>query len=107
MPHIWQTVTLVLQENQEFVLRLQVPGATNLITGIATASADSSPIIAITGQVASDMIGKDAFQECDIIGIATPVTKYTYQPLTSAEVPQVIKKFVSYCDFRKARSGTY
>ena len=67
------------------------PGATNLITGIATASADSSPIIAITGQVASDMIGKDAFQECDIIGIATPVTKYTYQPLTSAEVPQVIK----------------
>ena len=67
------------------------PGATNLITGIATASADSSPIIAITGQVASDMIGKDAFQECDIIGIATPVTKYTYQPLTSAEVPQVVK----------------
>ena len=59
------------------------PGATNLITGIATASADSSPIIAITGQVASDMIGKDVF--------ATPVTKYTYQPLTSAEVPQVIK----------------
>ena len=54
------------------------PGATNLITGIATAFADSSPIIAITGQVASDMIGKDAFQECDTIGIATPVTKYTY-----------------------------
>ena len=66
------------------------PGATNLITGIATAAADSSPIIAITGQVASDMIGKDAFQECDIIGIATPVTKYTYQPLTSAEVPQAV-----------------
>jgi|TARA_B100001750_G_scaffold246395_1_gene268572 acetolactate synthase-1/2/3 large subunit len=67
------------------------PGATNLITGIATAFADSSPIIAITGQVASDMIGKDAFQECDTIGIATPVTKYTYQPLTSAEVPQAVK----------------
>ena len=76
------------------------PGATNLITGIATASADSSPIIAITGQVASDMIGKDAFQECDIIGIATPVTKYTYQPLTSAEVPQVIKN-----SFHIATSG--
>ena len=76
------------------------PGATNLITGIATAIADSSPIIAITGQVASDMIGKDAFQECDIIGIATPVTKYTYQPLTSAEVPQVIKN-----SFHIATSG--
>ena len=76
------------------------PGATNLITGIATAAADSSPIIAITGQVASDMIGKDAFQECDIIGIATPVTKYTYQPLTSAEVPQVVKN-----SFHIATSG--
>ena len=76
------------------------PGATNLITGIATAAADSSPIIAITGQVASDMIGKDAFQECDIIGIATPVTKYTYQPLTSAEVPQAIKN-----SFHIATSG--
>ena len=76
------------------------PGATNLITGIATAAADSSPIIAITGQVASDMIGKDAFQECDIIGIATPVTKYTYQPLTSAEVPQAVKN-----SFHIATSG--
>ena len=76
------------------------PGATNLITGIATAIADSSPIIAKTGQVASDMIGKDAFQECDIIGIATPVTKYTYQPLTSAEVPQVVKN-----SFHIATSG--
>ena len=76
------------------------PGATNLITGIATAIADSSPIIAITGQVASNMIGKDAFQECDIIGIATPVTKYTYQPLTSAEVPQVVKN-----SFHIATSG--
>ena len=76
------------------------PGATNLITGIATAAADSSPIIAITGQVASDMIGNDAFQECDIIGIATPVTKYTYQPLTSAEVPQAVKN-----SFHIATSG--
>ena len=76
------------------------PGATNLITGIATAAADSSPIIAITGQVASDMIGKDAFKECDIIGIATPVTKYTYQPLTSAEVPQAVKN-----SFHIATSG--
>ena len=67
------------------------PGATNLITGIATAFADSSPMVAITGQVATNMIGKDAFQECDTIGIATPVTKYTFQPQTPNEIPQMIK----------------
>ena len=53
------------------------PGATNLVTGIATAYADSSPIVAITGQVAKPFIGKDAFQECDTIGIVTPITKDT------------------------------
>ena len=55
------------------------PGATNLVTGITTAYMDSSPIVAITGQVPRNMIGKDAFQEADIIGIATPVTKYNFQ----------------------------
>ena len=54
------------------------PGATNLITGIATASADSSPMIAVTGQVQLSMIGKDAFQETDIIGVANPCTKYAF-----------------------------
>lgn len=49
------------------------PGATNLVTGIATAYADSSPIIAVTGQVALPMIGKDAFQETDIIGVTNPI----------------------------------
>ena len=67
------------------------PGATNLITGIATAFADSSPMVAITGQVATNMIGKDAFQECDTIGIATPITKYTFQPQTPNEIPQMVK----------------
>jgi acetolactate synthase-1/2/3 large subunit len=68
------------------------PGATNLITGIATAYADSSPMIAITGQVPLMMIGKDAFQETDIIGVANPCTKYAFQPRTAIEIPEVVKK---------------
>src|SRR5919109_744539 len=68
------------------------PGATNIITGIATAYADSSPIIAVTGQVALAMIGKDAFQETDIIGISNPCTKYAFQPRTALEIPETVKK---------------
>lgn len=68
------------------------PGATNLITGIATAYADSSPIVAVTGQVPLEMIGKDAFQETDIIGIANPCTKYTFQPRKAIEIPETVKK---------------
>jgi acetolactate synthase-1/2/3 large subunit len=68
------------------------PGATNLITGIATAYADSSPMIAVTGQVPLAMIGKDAFQETDIIGVANPCTKYAFQPRAAAEIPETIKK---------------
>jgi acetolactate synthase-1/2/3 large subunit len=68
------------------------PGATNLITGIATAHADSIPMVAITGQVPVAMIGKDAFQETDIIGISNPCTKYAFQPRKAIEIPEVIKK---------------
>jgi len=68
------------------------PGATNLITGIATAHADSIPMIAITGQVPLAMIGKDAFQETDIIGISNPCTKYAFQPRKAVEIPEIIKK---------------
>jgi len=68
------------------------PGATNLITGIATAYADSSPMIAVTGQVPLAMIGKDAFQETDIIGVANPCTKYAFQPRSVAEIPETVKK---------------
>src|ERR687887_604495 len=68
------------------------PGATNLITGIATAYADSSPMIAVTGQVPIAMIGKDAFQETDIIGVANPCTKYSFQPRTANEIPETVKK---------------
>ena len=68
------------------------PGATNILTGIATAQADSSPMIAVTGQVPVAMIGKDAFQESDIIGMANPVVKYAFQPRTTGEVPEMVKK---------------
>ncbi|MDG7000558.1 MAG: biosynthetic-type acetolactate synthase large subunit [Nitrososphaerota archaeon] len=68
------------------------PGATNLVTGIATAYMDSIPMVAITGQVATNTIGKDAFQECDIMGVASPVTKYAFQPLDPRKIPEMVKK---------------
>src|ERR671921_628336 len=68
------------------------PGATNIITGIATAYADSSPMVAVTGQVPLAMIGKDAFQETDIIGVANPCTKYAFQPRAASEIPETVKK---------------
>ncbi|MEM2140831.1 MAG: biosynthetic-type acetolactate synthase large subunit [Nitrososphaera sp.] len=68
------------------------PGATNLITGIATAYADSIPMVAVTGQVPLAMIGKDAFQETDIIGVANPCTKYAFQPKVATEIPEMVKK---------------
>lgn len=67
------------------------PGATNLVTGIATAFMDSSPVVAISGQVATPSIGKDAFQETDIIGVVTSITKYTFQPRKAAEIPGAVK----------------
>ena len=66
------------------------PGATNLVTGIANAYMDSSPLIAITGQVVSNLIGNDAFQEVDIIGITMPITKHSYQPKDPNDIPSVI-----------------
>ena len=68
------------------------PGATNLLTGIATAQADSAPMVAVTGQVPVAMIGKDAFQESDIIGMANPALKYSYQPRTPEEIPTMVKQ---------------
>ena len=68
------------------------PGATNLVTGIATAYMDSSPIIAITGQVPTSFIGKDAFQEVDIIGITTPITKYNYQIRNVKDIPKIVQE---------------
>jgi acetolactate synthase-1/2/3 large subunit len=68
------------------------PGATNIITGLATAQADSAPMIAVTGQVPVKMIGRDAFQESDIIGISNPIVKYAFQPREANEIPEVVKK---------------
>ena len=76
------------------------PGATNLITGIADAQIDSTPIVCITGQVASHLLGSDAFQETDIIGISTPVTKWNHQITKASQIPEVIAKA-----FYIARSG--
>ncbi len=68
------------------------PGATNLITGLADAQMDSTPLVCITGQVASGILGSDAFQETDIIGVSGPVTKWNYQVTRSEEIPEVIAK---------------
>ena len=67
------------------------PGATNLVTGIGTAFMDSSPIVAITGQVPTHLIGNDAFQEADIIGITMPIVKHSFQPKDPDLIPSMIK----------------
>ncbi len=67
------------------------PGATNLVTGLAVAYMDSSPVVAITGQVPKPMIGKDAFQEADIVGITNPITKYAFQVTSASQIPDTIK----------------
>ena len=66
------------------------PGATNLVTAIADAYLDSVPIVAVTGQVASTVIGSDAFQEADIRGITLPITKHSYLVTNAADIPRVI-----------------
>ena len=68
------------------------PGATNLVTGIADAQIDSTPMVCITGQVATYLLGSDAFQETDIIGISTPVTKWNYQITKASEIAEIFAK---------------
>ncbi|MEN8788665.1 MAG: biosynthetic-type acetolactate synthase large subunit [Flavobacteriaceae bacterium] len=68
------------------------PGATNLVTGIADAQIDSTPIVCITGQVPRHLLGSDAFQETDIIGISMPVTKWNYQITRASEIPEIMAK---------------
>ncbi|QEC67105.1 biosynthetic-type acetolactate synthase large subunit [Panacibacter ginsenosidivorans] len=76
------------------------PGATNLVTGLADAQIDSTPVVAITGQVFAHLLGTDAFQETDVINITTPVTKWNYQVTDATEIPAVLAKA-----FYIARSG--
>jgi len=68
------------------------PGATNLVTGIADAQIDSTPIVCITGQVPSHLLGSDAFQETDIVGISTPVTKWNHQVTKATQIPEIIAR---------------
>ena len=68
------------------------PGATNLVTGLADAKMDSVPIVAITGQVPQALIGKDAFQETDVVGISRPITKHNYLVQRIEDLPQIIKE---------------
>src|SRR6185369_1391520 len=71
------------------------PGATNLVTGLATAHMDSSPVVAITGQVSRPMIGRDAFQETDIIGITLPITKQNYLVQDVSELASSVRDAIT------------
>ena len=82
------------------VIATSGPGATNLVTGIADAQIDSTPMVCITGQVSSNLLGSDAFQETDIIGITTPITKWNYQITKASEIASIFSKA-----FYIARSG--
>jgi len=74
------------------VIATSGPGATNLVTGIADAMMDSLPLVVITGQVATAVTGTDAFQEADIMGITTPITKHNYQIQSAYEIPRIMKE---------------
>jgi acetolactate synthase-1/2/3 large subunit len=76
------------------------PGATNLVTGLADAMIDSTPVVCVTGQVFAHLLGTDAFQETDVINITTPITKWNYQVTDATEIPSVLAKA-----FYIARSG--
>ncbi|PLR93679.1 acetolactate synthase large subunit [Bacillus sp. T33-2] len=82
------------------VIATSGPGATNIVTGLADAMMDSLPLVVFTGQVATGVIGTDAFQEADILGITTPITKYNYQVRSIEDIPRIIKEA-----FYIARSG--
>ena len=72
------------------VMTTSGPGATNLTTGLANAMMDSTPLVALTGQVSSGLIGRDAFQETDIRGVASPITKHVFRPAEPEEIPRVM-----------------
>ncbi len=74
------------------------PGATNLVTGLATAHMDSSPVVAITGQVSRPMIGRDAFQETDIVGITLPITKQSFLVQDAADLADVVREALTLAE---------
>lgn len=74
------------------VIATSGPGATNIVTGLADAMIDSLPLVVFTGQVASSVIGSDAFQEADVLGITMPITKHSYQVRNISDMPRIIKE---------------
>jgi acetolactate synthase-1/2/3 large subunit len=85
------------------VLTTSGPGATNLVTGLANAMKDSIPLVAITGQVASNLLGSDAFQEADIFGITMPVVKHNYQVIDTEELSDAFAE--AFCVAMSGRPG--
>ena len=81
------------------------PGATNLVTGIATANYDSVPLVCFTGQVPTSLIGNDAFQEVDIVGITRSICKYAVTVRKREDLGRIIKEAFLYCKYRKKRTG--
>ena len=80
------------------VIATSGPGATNLITGITDAMMDSLPLVVFTGQVANHVIGSDAFQEADVLGITTPITKYNYQVEDIRDSTKNSERSIPYCN---------
>src|ERR1700749_4257390 len=74
------------------VLATSGPGATNLVTGLADAMIDSTPLVCVTGQVYAHLLGTDAFQETDVMNITSPITKWNYQVTDATEIPHVLAK---------------
>ena len=83
------------------------PGATNLITAIATAHMDSIPMVLITGQVSCEQIGRDVFQEADITGAAEPFVKHSYLVKDPAEMPVIFKNVILHCRLRQTGTCAY
>ena len=78
--------------NTGVVLATSGPGATNTVTAIATAFMDSVPMVVIAGQVPSSLIGEDAFQETDMVGVSRPIVKHSFQVRHASEIPMIVKK---------------
>ena len=97
-------VTLARQDGWAFAWQPPVPELPSLVTGIADAMIDSTPIVCITGQVPRELLGSDAFQETDIIGISMPVTKWSYQVTEAEEIPEVFAK-AFFCGTISGRPG--
>ena len=99
-----QAVLHVPAVKRVFVYATSGPGATNLITGLATAYMDSIPLVAITGQVNSELLGRDVFQEADVTGACESFTKHSYLVKNVEDIPRVFKGSLPYRDNRPSRS---